>query len=251
AVQVHVAHAATVKGAGVIAGGPYYCAQGNLRIAYENCLQPGASAPLPSLERLREAIETLAEDRAIDPPAHLRQARVWLFHGRNDGTVAAPVVQRLRALYASYGADVALVEDVPAGHGMPTARAGNACATSDSPFLNACGFDAAGALLGHLLGPLQAPAAGPPRGRLERFDQSLYAGGSAPAVSLDEEGFVYVPEVCRSRRCEVHVAFHGCRQGAGDIGERFVREAGYNPWADANGIVVLYPQAIARRGVRL
>jgi poly(3-hydroxybutyrate) depolymerase len=46
----------------------------------------------------------------------------------------------------------------------------------------------------------------------------------------------------------VHVALHGCRQGLEAIGERFVREAGYNRWADANRIVVLYPQAIARSG---
>jgi poly(3-hydroxybutyrate) depolymerase len=46
----------------------------------------------------------------------------------------------------------------------------------------------------------------------------------------------------------VHVALHGCRQGLEAIGERFVREAGYNRWADANRIVVLYPQAIARNG---
>jgi hypothetical protein len=32
------------------------------------------------------------------------------------------------------------------------------------------------------------------------------------------------------------------------IGERFVREAGYNRWADTNRLVVLYPQAIARNG---
>jgi poly(3-hydroxybutyrate) depolymerase len=46
----------------------------------------------------------------------------------------------------------------------------------------------------------------------------------------------------------VHVAFHGCRQNAAAVGERFVREAGYNRWAAANRIVVLYPQTVARNG---
>jgi len=55
-----------------------------------------------------------------------------------------------------------------------------------------------------------------------------------------------VPQRCQSEHCRVHVAFHGCRQGAAEIGERFVREAGYNRWADANGLIVLYPQAIQR-----
>ena len=50
---------------------------------------------------------------------------------------------------------------------------------------------------------------------------------------------------CERERCRVHVAFHGCRQGAGEIGERFVREAGYNRWAQANRLIVLYPQVRA------
>jgi poly(3-hydroxybutyrate) depolymerase len=36
--------------------------------------------------------------------------------------------------------------------------------------------------------------------------------------------------------------FHGCRQGAATLGERFVSEAGYNRWADTNRLIVLYPQ---------
>jgi poly(3-hydroxybutyrate) depolymerase len=44
----------------------------------------------------------------------------------------------------------------------------------------------------------------------------------------------------------VHVALHGCRMSVEQIGERFVREAGYNRWADTNRLIVLYPQAIAR-----
>lgn len=61
-------------------------------------------------------------------------------------------------------------------------------------------------------------------------------------------GYVYVPEICRSRPCRLHVAFHGCRQYADAQGEDrvrddFVRDAGYNGWAAANRIVVLYPQA--------
>jgi poly(3-hydroxybutyrate) depolymerase len=44
----------------------------------------------------------------------------------------------------------------------------------------------------------------------------------------------------------VHVAFHGCRQGVDAVDERFVRDAGYNRWADTNRLIVLYPQAKAR-----
>lgn len=49
----------------------------------------------------------------------------------------------------------------------------------------------------------------------------------------------------RGRRCRLHVAFHGCQQNADTIGDAFIRGAGYNEWAEANRIVVLYPQAAA------
>ena len=41
---------------------------------------------------------------------------------------------------------------------------------------------------------------------------------------------------------EVHVVLHGCQQDAGTIGRLFVEQTGYNAWADANRIIVLYPQ---------
>jgi poly(3-hydroxybutyrate) depolymerase len=46
----------------------------------------------------------------------------------------------------------------------------------------------------------------------------------------------------------VHVAIHGCRQSANAVGVAFVREAGYNRWAESNHLIVLYPQTIWRYG---
>jgi poly(3-hydroxybutyrate) depolymerase len=45
----------------------------------------------------------------------------------------------------------------------------------------------------------------------------------------------------------LHVAFHGCGQGVGFVGRAFASGAGYNRWAAANRIVVLYPQAAPSR----
>jgi len=88
AVQLHVAHSARVKGAGVIAAGPYYCAQGSLWTALYNCMTPGEWSPLPDTKLLKRETESLAKAERIDPTAHLAAARVWLFHGRRDRTVA-------------------------------------------------------------------------------------------------------------------------------------------------------------------
>ena len=137
------------------------------------------------------------------------------------------VVRELQAYYAQYGIKAKLVDDKPAGHAMVTEDAGNKdCGVTRDPYINDCDYDAAGELLTHLLGPLKPPAkAGP----LREFDQ----------------GFVYVPKDCEKTRCHVHVAFHGCRQGASEVGDRFAREAGYNRWAETNRLIVLYPQVKA------
>jgi hypothetical protein len=244
AVQLHVAHSATVSGVGVIAGGPYYCAQGSVFTAMYNCMQPGWWTPVPQPAALKAHAQRFADAKRIDPLTHMKSARAWLFAGSNDRTVYPQVVQALRSFYAGYGAQVALVEDKPAGHGMVTEDRGAACDRTEAPFIVDCDYDAAGALLGFLLGKL-APAANP-AGRLLRFDQKPYAGNDAHRISMADTGFVYLPPRCEKERCRIHVAFHGCRQGASEVGEAFVRDAGYNRWADANGLIVLYPQAVKR-----
>ncbi len=73
--------------------------------------------------------------------------------------------------------------------------------------------------------------------------------GSDALASMADTGFLFVPRDCAAGQpCRVHVAFHGCRQGIGFLGRTFARQTGYDRWADANRIVVLYPQV---RGVEV
>jgi hypothetical protein len=37
--------------------------------------------------------------------------------------------------------------------------------------------------------------------------------------------------------------YHGCSSGAAVVGDAIYTHAGFNAWAEANGIVILYPQA--------
>jgi poly(3-hydroxybutyrate) depolymerase len=97
-----------------------------------------------------------------------------------------------------------------------------------------------------MLGALAPPA--DRGGRLVVFDQREFAGGAPVAISLADSGYAWVPRGCERGGCRVHVVFHGCRQNAQSVGERFVRESGYNRWAETNRLVVLYPQTIARWG---
>ena len=243
AVQMHVAHSSRVQGVGALAAGPYYCAQGSLWTAMSNCMRPGGWNPPPDINALKAHTERFAREGAIDSPAGLIDARVWLFSGTRDLTVGTRVVEALSEFYALFNAELLLVKDKPAGHAMVTENAGSACGETEPPFINDCDFDAAGELLRHSLKELAKPAV-QDTGRLLVFDQREFA--DAYAISMADEGYAYVPRSCDSQPCRIHVAFHGCRQNAEAVGERFVREAGYNRWADANRLIVLYPQTIAR-----
>jgi poly(3-hydroxybutyrate) depolymerase len=244
AVQFQVAHSRMVHGVAAIAGGPYYCAQGSVWTAYYNCMTPGFFTPVPPTTLLKAQTDALAQTHAIDPTSNLAGALVWLFSGTRDHTVDTSVVKALSDYYAAFKAAPVLVADQPAGHAMITQDKGNACSTTKTPFINSCKYDAAGKMLLYLIGA--SPPTGPAAGRIVYFDQNEFAGGDAAALSMAAQGYVYVPKACESAACGIHVAFHGCRQDAQEIGERFVQEAGYNRWADANRLIVLYPQTVAR-----
>jgi poly(3-hydroxybutyrate) depolymerase len=163
------------------------------------------------------------------------------------------VVDALVAFYRAQLPEGAIrFQEVPgAGHAMLSIAdpLANACATSEAPFINRCGdFDAPGELLAHLIGPL-APRTSPPAGELLAFDQHPFTGLAPIDLSMADQGYVYVPPGCRDGGCQVHVALHGCRQTEAQIGRRFVEGAGYNEWADANRLIVLYPQAAPRNGL--
>lgn len=60
---------------------------------------------------------------------------------------------------------------------------------------------------------------------------------------MAEAGYLYLPPDCAAgAACGVLVAFHGCQQNADKVGETFVRDAGFNRWADVHRVAVLYPQ---------
>jgi poly(3-hydroxybutyrate) depolymerase len=237
ATQFQVAHGSLVKGAGVFAAGPWYCARGSLSRALGDCFDKPESAP-GAAELVAEAKRAGAAGR-IDDPKRLADDRVWVFRGSRDDKVAEPVVDALVEFYRAFvpPANVAHVTNVAAAHGVPTPKAGAECGVTASPYLNACDYDGVGEMLAFLYGPLQA--AGKP-GATVAFDQAAYD----PQGSLAAQGFLYVPAACgRGTPCRLHVAFHGCRQGAEFVGDAFVRGAGYDRWAETNRIVVLYPQA--------
>lgn len=246
--QLHVAHSRRIAGAAIFAAGPYLCAGDgypeSLFRALNVCadFSPGPFLGPPDVERSLNAARTAAKAGRIDDLAGLRGDRVFLFSGGRDDMVPTPVVDAVESVYRALldPADIAYVKRPDAAHGMVTTAFGAPCGEAKAPFLNACGYDLAGAALEHLYGRLDPPR---PAGAPAAFDQRLFAPAGR-THGLAETGFIYIPDSCRKGAgCRLHVALHGCQQNAETIGDAFTTQAGYNGWAEANGIVVLYPQA--------
>ncbi|RJG15898.1 poly(3-hydroxybutyrate) depolymerase [Massilia cavernae] len=247
--QFAVIHSSMITGAGIVAGGPYNCASRPgwppFTLYWSNatraCMNPQAteSSPPDAVVLWRDA-QQIAQAGRIDALPNLRRQKIYLFSGREDKTVATAVVDQVRHFYALAGtASIHYRNDLQAGHGMVTNDPGDsACSLTAAPYFNNCGLPLAREMLSHLY-----PGLGPPSAQLSgstiKFDQRRYAGYRA---GLDDAGYAYVPAACSSRRCRVHVAFHGCMQGAALVKDHFYGRAGYNAVADANGIIVLYPQ---------
>jgi poly(3-hydroxybutyrate) depolymerase/chitodextrinase len=261
AVQFGVAYSAALRGAGVVAGGPYFCAQGDQNTATSVCsctgfqpCSPSATTDVPTLIRRTDQNATRG---LIDPTANLSNHRVWLFSGRIDSVVLQRVMNDLATYYGNYvpAANIAYKKDLDAEHAMPTDFFGNACTTRGDPYINNCRYDASGALLQWIYGTLQPRNTGAPIGTFVEFDQREFI---TAGHGMGERGWVYVPQDCRTGSCRLHVVFHGCRQypeyqyfagtGLTTFGMTYVRNAGYNRWADTNRLVVLYPQAATAPG---
>jgi poly(3-hydroxybutyrate) depolymerase len=236
--QLHVAYSELFSGAAAIAGGPYGCAEGSLATAMARCMASSGGG-LPVAE-LAAALRSDAEAGRIAPPERLADDRVWLFHGRNDTVVAAGVSDALAALYAEFvpPENLSYVDGVPAAHHFPADGRGHACGASQSPFVGDCGYDAAGTLLQFLYPGLQAPV----EPVAEALTSLPLTGG--PEAGLSETAHLYVPAACKdgNANCALHLVLHGCAQSASQIGTAFIEQSGYLPWAEANSIVLAFPQ---------
>ena len=84
AVQFHVAFSKSIMGVGVIAGGPYYCAQNDLKIALTAC---SLNPDLISVPELVEITYATAATLTIDSPAHMKDDQVYIFSGLHDHVV--------------------------------------------------------------------------------------------------------------------------------------------------------------------
>jgi poly(3-hydroxybutyrate) depolymerase len=245
-----VSYSSLYMGLGVIAGGPYYCAQDNLAIALSTCMKDPELIEVTELEGITRAT---ALSGFIDGVDHMKTSRVFILHGSQDIVVKQGVGIKLESFFKSFitaEGSVASEFSILSGHGIPTLDYGAPCNSSNSPYILKCIFDGAGSIFGHVY-----------KGKVELsrssvFDNTSFAAFdqtaffhlpvTAKIAGFDDTGYVYVPKRCSKTNsgCPLHVVLHGCRQGFALMGATFMQYSGYVEWAEGSGIVLLFPQAI-------
>lgn len=239
--QLHIAYSDVFSGAAIIAGGPFGCAQGSVTTAFARCIAT-TGGKLSAGEFIDEISKAAGQGLVADT-RHLADDRVWLFHGSLDKAVAPELSDILRDVYLAFvpAENIVYVDDVPAAHNFPARGTGHACGEVEPPFVGNCDYDAAGQLLQQLYPGLKAPTAGG-HAALGTVDLAAAAG-----AGLHETAFMYVPAQCAagSEACALHLVLHGCAQSSIKLGTAFIEQSGYLPWAEANDIVLAFPQIAA------
>jgi hypothetical protein len=249
ATQAQLAYPELFPNAALVAGGPFGCAGGKLDVALGSCMK---GVPAPDVAALVASAEKRSAAGEIGALKDLAHAHVYLLHGSADALVAPTVAEAGAHFYEQLRDGTPGLEGMQVhddgqrafAHNLPVAASGDDCGKSVSPYLGHCGFDAAGEIFAQMFGK-PVHAAGAARGELRTFDQDAMRPDGADAF-MASTGYVYLPPDCLAGKpCGVMVAFHGCKQNADAVGESFVKDAGFNRWADVYNVAVLYPQTRA------
>lgn len=247
AVQLNVALSSVFTGIASIAGGIYWCSEGNVFKAQVSCIKS------PSFISVASKIEKAKSEEAaqnIDSLQNIQKSRIYAYASPKDGIMNPDNTKKLIEFYSHFTAkeNIFLRNTVNSGHGWITNSYGNSCEDRKLPWLNNCHFDLAGDFLTHFYGHLNPPKVerklfySTPSANLFKFDQSEFNDSKA---HLYPYGWVYIPAGCSSaggQKCKLHVALHGCQMNPDYIQDIFVVNSGINGWAETNNIVVLYPQ---------
>lgn len=236
--QLHISYSDMFSGAGIIASGPFGCADGSLATAMARCMGK-TDGPMPVAE-LIDGINSAQDQNLVADTSNLADDPVWIFHGTLDTTVAAEVNDATAALYAGFIPDpqIVYVNDFAAIHNFPARGHGSACTAMEPPFVGDCDYDAAGTILQHMYSGLESPVSEP-----ETALQTVSLQGAVEA-GLSETAYLFVPPACAEgeQGCALHLVLHGCAQSAVTVGTDFIEQSGYLSWAEANDIVLAFPQ---------
>ncbi len=237
--QMATAFSNNFSGAASVAGGIFWCSQGSLQKAQTECMNTTSS--INSKVQIAE-VKRLAVAGEIDPLENLAKQKQFIFASPKDAIIKPPSSDKLYEFLKEFSPveNIKYDNQHQVAHGFPTLNYGASCAMGYLPWLLNCNVDTAGDILNFMYPQLQGriPAVAK---NLLAFDQKDFGNAATP---LFANGWVYVPTSCQEgHECKLHVALHGCQMNPDFIQDQFAKNAGYNEWAESNGIIVLYPQS--------
>ncbi|WP_227819884.1 poly(3-hydroxybutyrate) depolymerase [Marinobacterium aestuarii] len=256
--QLYVAYSDIMVGAGIIAGGPYLCAKSwslsplviNATTSCMNPLTPAVGPNTPLLVKLSQALQETGD---IAPLDNLKDDHLYIFSGQKDKTVTTTVVDQTEKYFEAIGVPASAIQydtSVAAGHAIITNSSQDSdCPVTAAPYINDCNFEQSTRILDQIYPNMKAPATLLSSAVLA-FDQSAFL--DSKTTSMSDTAYAYIPATCQAgKQCAVHVVFHGCKQGAAVIGDKYYADTGYNYMAEANDLIMLYPQVQPSNGAPL
>src|SRR6202048_145579 len=158
AVQFGTAWSSVIKGVGIVAGGPVWCAKADaddfinaftlpIMAATGSCM----SGPLSDLSSFFAKADAKSASGDIDSLQFVRRQKVYVFHGYNDAVVAKSVTDAAADFYRHYlgephRGNLYYQTTIGAGHSLVIAqdphKAGlNDCSDNAVPYIDQCGYD--------------------------------------------------------------------------------------------------------------
>lgn len=239
AVQMGVAYSKSISAVASVAGGVYWCSQGDTQKAKSVCMGgPENITPQIHIDKAK----SLAAGGSIDPVSAMSSQHIYIFASPKDNVIEPLNSDKLKEFYEAFvpSQNIQLQNKIESAHGFVTLSYGNPCQMGFLPWLLKCNFDLAGEILQSAYGALNARTAAVPQ-HLVKFSQGDFGDEKTP---LYKEGWIYVPQACsQGALCRLHVALHGCQMNPDFIQDKFVQGAGFNEWAESNRVIVLYPQS--------
>ncbi len=240
AIQMHLSYADIIHGVGVVAGGVYWCSEGQLSKGLSECMFNSGSVSIDKKVEYAKKQQGLGN---LASPNYLKNFNLYIYASPKDIIVKKEGAPKIVDFYRSFTTSFSykLESNIASAHGFPTVSEGNRCDQMASPWIQACGRNIALEMINFLEGKTYSEGK-MDRGQLFTFNQGKYSGAN---TFLMPEGYVYIPERCRNgmQKCGLHMALHGCKQNTDDVGDQFETRTGIADAAEAAGMVVIFPQA--------
>ena len=277
AVQLHIIYSKTFSGINIIAGGPFWCAKGEIQTAINECMNNGDNIDIDYLIYITKNTQNY---NYIDNVNNIIDNKVWIMSAINDTVVNKSVVIKLQEYYQYFKADIKTVFDIQGEHGQITDNYGSDCFYLGNPYILNCNYNSVEHGLNWVYQKQKKINNNKlfikkfsknkfnnndnnnlndnnnnnnnylnyENGRLIKFKQELFLSTIwNQEYGLNKYGYIYIPNYCYQNKCSLHIALHGCLMTLEDINTQFIEHSGYIEYANLYHIVILFPQAQKNR----